>query len=236
MTLLALEGVGKQYGNGAQTRTALHDVSFEIEPGELVAVWGRRRSGRTTLLRVAAGIEPPDAGVVRLDGEDIYALPTRGLDAISYCRTSFRPSEGQLILDHLLLGPLSRGVKDATARSRASDALRRVGAGHLIAARPGDLDAGERVLVAIARALVRAPQLLVIDEPTIGIDLMLRNDILGLLRSIADDGIAVLSTVADAAGLEDADRALALREGELNGSAVHDTASVIPMLRRASNQ
>jgi ABC-type multidrug transport system ATPase subunit len=235
MTLLALEAVGKQYGSGAQTRTALRDVSFEIEPGELVAVWGRRRSGRTTLLRVAAGIEPPDSGFVRLDGEDIYTLPTRGLDAISYCRTSFRPSEGNLILDHLLLGPLSRGVKDATARDRVADALRRVGAGHLVGARPGDLDAAERVRVAIARGLVRKPRLMVIDEPTIGIDLMCRNEILELLRSIADDGVAVLSSVADAAGLENADRALTLRDGELNGSAAHDTASVIPM-RRASNQ
>lgn len=235
MSLLALEQVGKHYGSGAQSRIALRDVSFEIEPGQLVAVWGRRRSGRSTLLRVAAGLERPDTGFVRLDGRDLYAPATRGLDDISYCRTSFRPSEGQLILDQLLLGQMSRGVKAATARSRASEALRRVGAEGLVAFRPADLDAAERVRVAIARALVREPRLLVIDEPAIGVDLLARDGIFSLLRSLANEGVAVLTSTADAAGLANADRALALSEGELNGSAVPDTAAVIP-LRRASGQ
>ncbi len=236
MILLALEHVGRRFGGGAQSRIALRDVSFEIEPGQLVAVWGRRRSGRSTLLRVAAGIERPDTGSVRLEGRDIYQLATRGLDDIAYCRlTSFRPSEGRLILDQLLLGQLSRGVKPATARERASEALRRVGADRLIALRPRDLDPAERVRVSIARALVRGPRVLVIDEPTLGIDLLARDGILSLLRSIADDGIAVLTSTADTAGLERADRALALSEGELNGSAVPDTAEVVP-LRRARTQ
>lgn len=235
MTLLALEHVGRRSEDGAQSRIALRDVSFEIEPGELVAVWGRRRSGRSTLLRVAAGIERPDTGSVLLEGQDIYQLATRGLEDIAYCRTCFRPSEGRLILDHMLLGQLSRGVGPATARERASEALRRVGAERLIALRPGDLDPAERVRVAIARALVRSPQALVIDEPTLGIDLLARDGILTLLRSVADDGVAVLTSTADTAGLENADRALALSDGELNGSAVPDTAEVVP-LRRASGR
>jgi ABC-type multidrug transport system ATPase subunit len=235
MSLLALEHVGRRSGDGAQSRITLRDVSFEIEPGQLVAVWGRRRSGRSTLLRVAAGIERPDTGSVRLEGQDIYQLATRGLENIAYCLTSSRLSEGRPILDQMLLGQLSRGVKAATARERASEALRRVGAERLIALRPGDLDPAERVRVAIARALVRSPQVLVIDEPTLGIDLLARDGILTLLRSIADDGIAVLTSTADTAGLENADRALALSDGELNGSAVPDTAEVVP-LRRASGQ
>jgi putative ABC transport system ATP-binding protein len=235
MSLLALEQVGKHYASGAKSRIALRDISFEVEPGQLVAVWGRRRSGRSTLLRVAAGIERPDTGTVRLEGEDIYTLPTRGLDEIGYCRTSFRPAEGQLILDHLLLGQMSRGVKAANARIRASEALRRVGSERLAARRPGDLDAAERVRVAIARALVRQPRLLVIDEPVIGVDLLARDGILSLLRSLADEGTAVLTSTAETAGLENADRALALSDGELNASAVPDTAAVIP-LRRASGQ
>lgn len=235
MSLLTLEHVGKHYGSGAKSRIALRDISFEVEPGQLVAVWGRRRSGRSTLLRLAAGIERPDTGTVCLEGEDIYTLPTRGLDEIGYCRTSFRPSEGQLILDHLLLGQMSRGIKATTARIRASDALRRVGSERLAARRPGDLDAAERVRVAIARALVRTPRLLVIDEPVIGVDLLARDGILSLLRSLADEGTAVLTSTAETAGLENADRALALSDGELNASAVPDTAAVIP-LRRASGQ
>ena len=235
MSLLALEHIAKRYGSGATGRIAVRDVSFEIEPGELVVVWGRRRSGRSTLLRVAAGIERPDSGFVRLEGQDIYRRNTSGLETIAYCRTTFPPSEGKLIMDQLVLGQLSRGIGAGPARIRAREALRRVDAERLIALRPGDLDPAERVYVAVARAFVRQPRLLVIDEPTIGVDLLARDDILTLLRSLANEGIAVLMSAADAAGLENADRALTLSDGELTGSAAPDRAAVIP-LRRASNQ
>jgi putative ABC transport system ATP-binding protein len=235
MSLLALDHVAKRYGGGPHGRVALRDVSFEIEPGELVVIWGRRRSGRSTLLRIGAGIERPDSGSVRLEGLDIYGRDASALETIAYCRTSFPPSEGQLILDQLVLGQLSRGIAAGAARARAGDALRRVGAERQIALRPGDLDPEERVRVALARAFVREPRLLVIDEPTIGVDLLARDGILALLRSLADEGIAVLTSTADAAGLEHADRALTLSDGELTGSAAPEQATVIP-LRRASNQ
>jgi ABC-type multidrug transport system ATPase subunit len=234
MSLLALEHVAKRYGSGAGGHVAIRDVSFEIEPRELVAVWGRRRSGRSTLLRVAAGIERPDAGFVRLAGQDIYRRGAAGLETIAFCRTTFAPAEGELIIDQLVFGQLSRGVGAPAAREHAREALRSVDAEHLIALRPGDLDPAERVRVALARAFVRRPRLLVIDEPTIGVDLLARDGILSLLRSLADDGVAVLTSTADAAGLENADRALTLSDGELTGSAAPDRAAVIP-LRRASN-
>jgi ABC-type multidrug transport system ATPase subunit len=235
MSLLALEHVAKRYGSGADVRIALRDVSFEIEPGELVVAWGRRRSGRSTLLRVAAGIERPDSGLVCLEGQDIRRRSSGGLETIAYCRTLFPPSEGHLMLDQLVLGQLSRGIGAGPARIRAREALRRVDAEYLIPLRPGDLDPAERVRAAVARALVRQPRLLVIDEPTIGIDLLARDGILSLLRSLADQGIALLTSTADAAGLENADRALTLSDGELTGSAAPERATVIP-LRRASNQ
>jgi ABC-type multidrug transport system ATPase subunit len=234
MSLLALKHVTKHHGSGAEGRVAIRDVSFEIEPGELVAVWGRRRSGRSTLLRVAAGIEQPDSGSVRLEGQDIYRRGAAGLEAIAYCRTTFAPAEGGLIMDQLMLGQLSRGVAANPAREHAREALRRVDAEQLMALRPGDLDPAERVRVALARAVIRRPRLLVIDEPTIGVDLLARDGILSLLRSLADEGVAVFTSTVDAAGLENADRALALSDGELTGAAIPDRAAVIP-LRRASN-
>lgn len=234
MSLLALERVGKRYGRGVQGTIALRGVSLAVEAGELVSVWGRRRSGKSSLLRIAAGIEPPDEGRVLLDGKDIDALPARGLDAICWCRTTFRPAEGQLVLDQLMLGQLSRGIRASDARGRAGDALRQAGARELIGIRCGDLDPAERVRVAIARALVRGPRLIVIDEPTLGVDLLVRDRILSLLRSIADEGVAVLTSTGDVAGLENVDRALTLSDGELNGSATAERATVIP-LRRVSH-
>lgn len=234
MSLLSLEHVGKRHRSGVEGRVAIRDVSFEVDPGELVAVWGRRRSGRSTLLRVAAGIERPDSGSVCVEGLDVYRRGAGGIETIAYCRTSFAPAEGELVADQLILGQLSRGVIVSAARERAREALRRVDAEHLLALRPADLDPAERVRVALARAIVRRPRLLVIDEPTIGVDMLARDSILSLLRSLADDGVAVLTSTADAAGLENADRALTLSDGELTGSATPDRAAVIP-LRRASH-
>jgi ABC-type lipoprotein export system ATPase subunit len=234
MSLLALEDVCKRYSNGgSRERVALHDVSFELEPGELVSVWGRRRSGRSTLLRLAAGIEAPDSGSVRFEGRAVSGRGTRALDQLCYCRKTFRPSEGQLVLDQLVIGQLSRGVSPSQACSRASEALKRAGVERCRSLRPAELDGAEAVRVAIARTLVRQPKLIVIDEPAIGIDLLARDGVLRLLRSLADDGIAVLASTGDATGLSSADRALALSEGELDGTLVPQRASVIP-LRRAS--
>ena len=92
MSLLALEHVEKAYGSGSGRHVVLRDVSLEIEAGEMVAVWGLRRSGRSTLLRVAAGIEAPDAGSVRFEGHDLRGR-SRGREAlgeqIGYCRKSW---------------------------------------------------------------------------------------------------------------------------------------------------
>ena len=119
MSLLALEHVEKAYGSGSGRHVVLRDVSLEIEAGEMVAVWGLRRSGRSTLLRVAAGIEAPDAGSVRFEGHDLRGR-SRGREAlgeqIGYCRKTFRPSEGRLVIDHLIVGQLARGERPRTRR------------------------------------------------------------------------------------------------------------------------
>jgi ABC-type sugar transport system ATPase subunit len=218
MALLELAGVGKHYGRGRLERVALRDVSFELSAGELVAVWGRRNSGRSTLLRIAAGLEPPDAGVVSLRG---HSLNTRGgeklREQIRYCRKTFRPTEGQLVIDRLITAQLTRGIQGSSARARAHEALTRVDASHCATLQPGELDTTETVLVGIARALVHQPKLLVIDEPTLGVDVFERDRILSLLRSLADNGIAVLMSVGETTCLAGADRGLSLASGELHG-------------------
>ncbi len=233
MTLLALQRVSKSYGRGAAAQVALREVSFAVEAGELVGVWGQRRSGRSTLLRVAAGIERPDAGSVHLEGRDLNRDPDGVREAIGYCRTSFRSVEGRLVLNQLVLCQLSRGVRAGIARTRANDALMRVGLGDCAALRVTELDRAERVRVGLARCIVNQPKLLVVDEPTLGVDHRARDEILALLRSLADEGIAVLASTGEASGLADADRALALGGGQLTSNRRAEPANVI-QLRRAS--
>jgi ABC-type ATPase involved in cell division len=232
MSLLELEHVSKCYGR-LNERVALRDVSLQIEAGEMVAVWGTRRSGRSTLLRIAAGVETPDAGVVRFEGRDLRERGGEALgDGIGYCRRTFRASEGQLVLDNLMVGLIARGVPLSQAASRACAALERTEIVRCAALTPGELDCAETVRAAIARALAFEPRLLLIDEPTIGVDLLARDGILTLLHSLALDGVAILASTGESPGLSGT-RALTLSDGELHGSTARGLATVVPLRRSA---
>jgi putative ABC transport system ATP-binding protein len=233
MSLLELRHVCKRSTRDGGRRVLLDDASLEIDAGELVAVWGMRGSGRTTLLRLAAGIDAPDSGSVHFDGRDLAKHGDEVLGhEIGFCQKAFRTAAGRAAIDEVLVGLLVNGATRALARARALAALERVGGERLGARRLSELDSGERVRLSIAHALALAPRLLVIDEPVAGVDLHERDGILLLLRSLADEGIAVLMTVGELTGLSGADRSLTLGDGELCGSPRRQLAPVLDLRER----
>jgi ABC-type multidrug transport system ATPase subunit len=236
MTLLAIERVCKRHGDGRTERVVFKELSMSLHAGELVAVWGVRRSGRSTLLRIAAGIEPPDSGVVRFEGRELCARGGEALGrGIGYCKRALPPGDGRIVLDKLMVGPLTRGVAHSQARSRVRAALERVGAGECAPLPLKQLDGAEAVRVGLARALVLEPALLLIDEPVTGVDLLQRDDILKLLRSLAaEDGIAVLMSVGESTEFTHADRALKIGGGRLVGSVDPELASVHHLQHQAT--
>jgi ABC-type lipoprotein export system ATPase subunit len=238
MSLLELDHVSKCDGSEPRRRVALRDVSLRLDVGERVAVYGGRRSGRSTLLRVAAGVETPDSGVVRFDGRVLTDHNGDLLgDGIGYCVTTFHRAEGRTVLDQMTVGQLARGVSPLLAQPRAYEALKRSGAEQCVALEPSDLDGAELTRVAIARVLAFQPRLLVIDEPTFGVDLLARDGILLLLQSLAEEGVTILMSTGETTGLSGADRALVLDDGELRGHLEPERASVIslrPTRRSAS--
>jgi putative ABC transport system ATP-binding protein len=230
MSLLELKGVGKSYTRRSRRVEVLRNVSLELDAGELVAIWGLRRSGRSTLLAVAAGIDRPDSGAVLFEGKD---PTTRGAtvlgDGVGYCHQGVGVASGRKVIDYVRAGLLARGVSVPLAHSRAFDALQRVGVEQFNELMLGDLDGAEAVRVAIACALVLGPRVLVIDEPTKGVDLLERDEIVLLLRSLADDGMAILVSDGDGSGLSDADRALTLAGGKLRGRKSPEMGTVLPL-------
>ena len=233
MSLLELRRVCKS-SRGSRRIDVLREVSLELDAGELVAIWGLRRSGRSTLLRVAAGVDPPDAGVVLFEGNDLRARGATALGGgVGYCQQGVGVPLGRRVLDKVSAGLLARGVPVPEAHARAHKALERVGIEHSGALMLGDLDGGEAVRVALACALVLGPRVLVIDEPTKGVDLLDRDRILLLLRSLANEGIATLMSDGDGSGLPDADRALSLAGGELHGKASPEIGALLPLQRVA---
>lgn len=237
MSLLELRGVSKHYRDGQLQRTVLRDATLDLDRGELGVVWGLRGCGRSTLLRLAAGIETPDAGVVRFDGVDLAGGSEEMLgDGIGFCQTPLPHGDGQPVLDQVMVSLLARGIPPRTAASRAAEALDRTDAASCAALRVAELEPAETVRVALARVLALKPRLLVIDEPTKGVDLLERDGILALLRSLANDGTAVLASTSESAALSGADRALALSEGELRGPPPLQLAPVLALRRPATRR
>jgi putative ABC transport system ATP-binding protein len=234
MSLLELERVSKRYREGQRERIVLDEVSLRVEPGELVVVFGLRRSGRTTLLRIAAGIEAPERGAVRFAGRDLSAHGERLLgEGIGYVQKTLRAGEEQGVLEQVAAPLLARGAGVARARERAREALARAGGEGCAAMRVAELGAGEAVRVALARTLALSPALVVVDEPAASVELGERDSILAQLRKLAADGVAVIASTGEAVELAGAHRALTLGEGGLRGPSAPELAPVVALRRRS---
>lgn len=233
MSLLSLENVGKRYRRGTREFVALRNVSMEIDRGEFAVVLGTRRSGRSTLLRIAAGLERPDEGAVRFDGSEL-ARNRRVLGRdLCYCHGTFSTMEGDSVLDHVAAPLLAHRTSRTHARHAAQQALERVGAEHCGALLPDELDGLERMRVAIARGLTPEPRLLIVDDPTAHAGALQRDPILRLLQSLAGESdTAVLMSTDDAMCISGADRVLLLDEGELRPEVDSPQAEVVPLNAR----
>jgi ABC-type ATPase involved in cell division len=232
--MLELDHVSKRYRHGARQADVLREVTLQLHEREVIAVWGLPRSGRSALLRVAAGIEAPDSGVVRFRGRPLSVARSALPGGIAYCPPTFHGLEAQAVLRELIATQLARGLRHSRARERAFAALERAGVRGSEARLPYELERAEQVRVGIARALLQEPALLLIDDPTKGVDLLERDRILALLRSLSPEGVAVVMTLDNGVGLFAADRALSLGEGVLRGDVAPELAPVVGLPLRVS--
>jgi putative ABC transport system ATP-binding protein len=231
---LGFEAVTRRHRVGRGTVAVLDDASFAAWPGEIVAILAPRRSGKTTLLRIAAGVEAPDGGSVTLAGEELGALPaaerTRRLRRVGFAPKEWRVSHGKPVLDHVALPLLAERRPLVTALAKAHEMLERVGAGRCADAATDELAAGDLTRVALAQALLRNPSVLLVDEPGVTAEADERSELLRLLGSIAAERpqLALVMTARDVAGVAGAGRVLTLGEGQLRGATRPAEADVVP--------
>jgi ABC-type lipoprotein export system ATPase subunit len=220
MTLLLLEDVSRSFWRGRHEIRALQSVSLEIAAGEMVAVYGKASAGKTTLLRTAAGLLAPTAGRVLLDGQDLTRCSRGELarlhrEDIGWVERG-GPKSNELPIRVYVALALYRQHGAKESQRRATAALDRVGVGHGASAYWGDLSDTDRVLVAIAQALVHGPRLLVVDDPTYGFAMSDRERVVGLLRSVSEEaGIAVLMAVPDMPSMLSAHQVRLINRGRL---------------------
>jgi ABC-type lipoprotein export system ATPase subunit len=221
MALLALDRVRKRYLRGIRELVALEDVSMELYDGDVYGVLGGARSGKTTLLRVAAGIERPDAGSVHFLGNDLASMSRRQRQAmlrsdLGCVWRADSPLRRLPVADHVALPLIAGGTTRLKALGRAHEQLRAVAAEDCSEALLSELSTSELVRVSIAQALIRGPRLVLADQPTDTLNMVERDEILAILRAAAADArVGVLLTSGDASGLLRTSRLASLDDGRL---------------------
>ena len=216
---LELLRVSKTYGSGDQAVEVLHDISLSAEAGSITALLGRSGCGKTTLLNLAGAMDFPSAGEVRIDGRTTESLGDAELTALRRTRVGFVFQFFQLLptmtaLENVELPLLLAGAPDATATAR--DRLCWVGLEEKAHSMPYQLSGGQMQRVAVARAVVHAPRLLIADEPTGNLDSASGDLVLALIRESATRfGAAVLLATHSAEAAAIADTRVRMRDGRV---------------------
>jgi polar amino acid transport system ATP-binding protein len=202
--MIAVAGLSKRFG----ARPVLDGVSFEVAAGEIVALTGASGCGKTTLLRCINGLETADAGTIQIGAHQLRGGDAPGADRerrllairrqVGFVFQQWHLFAHRNVLANVIEAPVHVAhVAPAEARDRARALLDRVGIGARALAYPHQLSGGEQQRAAIARALAMEPRALLLDEPTSALDRDRRRDLAGLLRTLVDDGMALLCVTHD---------------------------------------
>jgi len=220
--ILQVDSVSKVYGTGHTAVRAVDDASLMVDQGEFVSLLGPSGSGKTTLLSMIGGLLTPTAGSVRLADVEVSAIGKRAL-------TDFRAEKVGFVFQSVNLVPfltarenllyvagLRRGRNRRQARGRADQLLGELGLGKRSGNLPEQLSGGERQRVAIGRALMNDPELILVDEPTAALDTDLGRQVVQLLaREIKDRGKTGIMVTHDLRMVEYTDRVYEILDGRL---------------------
>jgi putative ABC transport system ATP-binding protein len=228
---VGLESVTKVYGSGARAVTALDRVTIAFAAREFTAIMGPSGSGKTTLLQVAAGIDRPTSGQVRIGDTELSQMSERRLTVLRRRRVGFVFQSfnlmGSLTAEQNVALPLRLDGRRPKAKV-VREALARVGLDGRARHRPGELSGGQQQRVAIARALVTRPEVIFADEPTGALDRRSGGAVLDLLRAAVDGfGQTLVMVTHDPVAAARADRVIFLADGRLAGELGRPTAEQV---------
>lgn len=220
--IIEATGVSKEFAKargGKRVFTAVHPLDIGLDERQLTVISGHSGSGKSTLLTMLAGILTPTAGHVHVDGTDLYALRDEERSRLRNARIGLVPQgntalRALTVLDNVLL-PSVLYSRDEAPAARGRELLTTVGLADLAEAKPTELSGGELRRMAIARALLMEPSIVLADEPTAGLDSANATAVLTLLRDAANAGAAVLVVSHEAEARHFADRSYTMEDGHL---------------------
>ena len=187
--MIAIEEVRKNYKTKGETVAALRGVSMKIDSGEFTAIAGPSGSGKSTLLNLLGGLDQPDSGKIRIDGQDITSLSDTELCGLRLRKIGFIFQAFNLIpvlsvLENVEYVMLLQGIAAGVRREKCAEVLAEVGLKDHLNRYPAELSGGQQQRVAVARAIVSEPALVLADEPTANLDSRTAGDLLDLMASL----------------------------------------------------
>jgi putative ABC transport system ATP-binding protein len=217
--VLELIDVVREYP-GSPPVQAIKGVSLQVNQGEMFAIVGQSGSGKSTLLNLAGALDRPTSGTVRIDGREVSSLNDARLSSlrgrhIGFVFQQFVLIDGLSAVDNVANALIYRGIPQSERRRRASAALERVGLAQRGHHRPGELSGGEQQRVAVARAIVGEPSLVLADEPTGNLDSNTGVQFVELLQELHDEGVTIGVVTHDPSVAETMPRNVSIRDGQV---------------------
>lgn len=213
---LSVEHVSHAYG----ARLALDDVSFTVKPGSFSVLLGLNGAGKSTLFSVVTHLYAPKAGVVRIFGHDVARESGPALSRLGVVFQSRTLDPDLSVEQNLAYHASLQGMTGADRRARQKILLERVGLADRVRDKARHLSGGQSRRIEIARALLHRPKLILLDEPTAGLDIKARADVLAIVRDLArDEGVGVLWTTHLVDEIRDEDHVVVLHKGKVRADA-----------------
>lgn len=220
MTLLKLEHVSKIYQTGEVMFKALDDVSLEIKEGEITAIMGPSGSGKSTLMHIAGCLDTPSSGKVFLEDEDVSKLSESQLAKVRNRKVGFVFQTFNLIprttaLDNVALPLFYQGLPANQRRKMAMEILEKVNLRERTSHFPNQLSGGQQQKVAIARALVTSPSIILADEPTGNLDSKSGKEIMAIFKKLNDEGHTIVLVTHEKEIAKYAKRVIKIHDGRI---------------------
>jgi putative ABC transport system ATP-binding protein len=216
--LIDIKDIGKDYMDGAMAVRAIKAMDFFIDDGEFVCIMGQSGSGKSTLLSILGGLNQPSRGKVLVDTLDLYALSSEERadfrsEYLGFIFQSFQLIPYLTVKENIKLPMAITDLKDREQEQRAQSVLEKVGLDNKGDRLPDQLSGGEQERVAIARAIVNDPPILLADEPTGNLDTHTAGEVMALLRQLNRDGQTIIMVTHNPAMCAHSNRTIHIKDG-----------------------
>ena len=226
MSYLASKNLSRQYGTGDTAVSAIADINLSIELGEFVAVMGESGAGKSTLLSIMGAMNEPTAGQYRVDDIDVYGLSREKRadfrrEFLGFVFQSFHLMPYLTVIENVLLPLTAQKTSRKEKREMAMEALENVGLADKAQRLPSQISGGEKERVAIARAIVNRPPVILADEPTGNLDTRTSREIMELLQKLNRSGTTIIMVTHSHACSRYANRLLTVSDGKITNETIN---------------